>query len=141
MGISKATKVERISSVVIDSYDGAIDFHEGQYARGSIDIMVFVKNPSVAVLDELLLFAQPQENECPPREVTLQSVIDKMQTRRDSLNETWGNDKGQPRKLAFTFTLDPDELKVVLTLLNGAEPSYEVRQTLRQTFTTEASVW
>jgi hypothetical protein len=130
--ITQATKSERITQVVISSYDGTLDFHEDTYNRGGISITVTAKDPRAALLDELLRFAQPQENECPVREITLQGVIDEMQERRDKLNETWGNNKGEPRKLVLGFTIDPDETKVFNAVLNGIEPSYDARQVVRQ---------
>lgn len=136
--ITAATKVERISSVVITAYDGTLNIAEDTYNRGGTTVTVTIKDLRASLLDDLLRFAQPQEDECPVREVTLQAVIDEMQTRRDKLNETWGNNKGEPRPVTTSFSISPEDAKVVNAVLNGTDLGYEARDTVRKALSVDS---
>jgi len=133
--ISAAKKVERVIEVVLESGSDTLTVQEDSYNHGRYRIVAKGVNESASLLDDLLRFAQPQENECPPRESTLQSVIDEMQRRRDSMNESWGKNKGNPAPMSIEFWLDTDEVKAVTAVLKGGDLDYDVTSTLRKALT------
>ena len=130
--IKNATKAERITSVTIESYDGTAELTEDYYSRGNISLKIRATDPKVEVLDDLLTFAVPSEDECPPREVTLQSLIDTITEKREALNERYGDDKGTPAPFAIDFSLDSDDVQVVSTVLAGGNIDYTTRSTVRK---------
>jgi len=136
--ITAAKKAERITQVVITSYVRTLDFHEDEYDRGATLVTVNAKDPRASLLDELLRFAQPQENECPPREITLQAVIDKMQAERDKLNEKWGPTEGEPRKLVLGWSISVDDARVVKAVMDGKTLDYQGIETVRKALVGES---
>jgi len=133
--ITAAKKVERVIEVVLESGSDTLTVQEDAYNHGRYRITAKTENVLAVMLDDLLRFAQPQENECPPREITLQSVIDEMQRRRDQINESWGKNKGNPAPLSVEFWLDTDEVKAVMAVLKGGDLDYDVTSTLRKALT------
>lgn len=136
--ITAAKKVERIISVVLESGTDTLTVEEDSYNHGRYRITAKAVDHSATLLDDLLRFAQPQENECPPREITLQAVIDEMQKRRDSKNESWGKNKGNPAPMSIEFWLDSDEVKAVMAVLKGGDMDYDVTSTLRKALAVES---
>lgn len=136
--ITAAKKVERIISVVLESGTDTLTVEEDAYNHGRYRITAKAVDRTATVLDDLLRFAQPQENECPPREITLQSVIDELQKRRDAMNESWGKNKGNPAPLSIEFWLDADEVKAVMAVLKGGDLDYDVTSTLRKALTVDS---
>ena len=112
--ISAARKAERITSIELKTWVGTLTVSESTYTRNEYDITVSAPDPRISLLDSLLRFAQPQEDECPPREVTLQAVIDELQKQRDRLHY---NDK--PRDLFFGVSFDADDADTIIAILNG----------------------
>jgi len=130
--IKAAAKSERITEVTFKSYDGELKFSEDRHNRGRFSVTATqATNPLAGALDELLSYATPSEDECPPREVTLQSLIDLITQKREALNESWGSNKGQPRLNTLDFTLDTEDLGVLVDVLEGKDVSYETRKTVR----------
>ena len=130
--IKSAVKSERITSITLTSYEGTVDIVEDYYNRGNVSLKVRATNPTTEVLDDLLTFAVPSEDECPPREVTLQSLIDTITEKREALNERYGDDKGTPAPFAIDFSLDSDDVQVVSTVLAGGNIDYNTRSTVRK---------
>jgi hypothetical protein len=143
--ISTATKVERISSVKLGDdpqysptlYVGEPNWDRDRYAA---TVRVETADPRVAILDELLAFAQPSENECPPRTVVLQNVIDRMQDLRDKLNETYGDRKGQPRMFSLEINIERDDAAVLSAVLQDGRMDYKVEGIVDKALTPE-KVW
>lgn len=133
--IVNANKSERVTSVELKSYYGTLTISEDRYTRG-YNIVAQATDPRLAMLDEMLSFAQPSENECPPREITLQSVIDQLQSLRDGMVKY---DK-EP-KTSISFTLDVADADVITAVLKGGELSYENTSTIRKAIAPANSDW
>ena len=131
--ITKADKAEKLTSITLEQYNRTFVFESN--SAGGLAVSALTDDPAVEALDTMLQFAQPGEDECPPREVTLQSVIDKLQEMRDGLNESWGENKGDPRRLSVDITIDNESLSPIRSLMGGGDISYDTRTTLRKALT------
>ena len=139
MGIKTAKKVERITEVTIESYEGTLTVSEDHYNVGKRDINVRATDPRVELLDTMLAFTTPSEDECPPREVTLQTVIDELQRRRDLLDSKYDPDGVLP--LNIRFSLDQEEVAVLSSVLGKGDISYDVNKTVAAALNPDTKTW
>lgn len=137
MGIKSASKVERITEVTLEHYgDEYITFSEDYSDVAARVIRVSIPDPRAALLDELMEYATPNEDTCPPREVTLQSLIDQLAEQREKLNY---NDTVEP--LDTRFVLKPEEVSVVTAVLGKGNISYDVDKTVKAAVNPTESEW
>jgi len=112
---------------------------EDYYNVGKRDINVRATDPRVELLDTLLAFTTPSEDECPPREVTLQTVIDELQRRRDQLDSKYDPDGVLP--LIIRFSLDQEEVAVLSSVLGKGDISYDVNKTVAAALNPDTKTW
>lgn len=137
--ITKATKREVVSQLVIDEYsDCTLTLNMGTDGSGNFDLSI--PDPKREERESLRKFIE--DGLAGGDGLDPYDIIKELARRDEASVNTWGADKGQPRPFTKTIYFDRDVATVMSTTLAGREVNYETAEIVKRAVSTaDSSGW